>query len=102
MGCENAGPRRGVLPCLDNNRSYSVAITSNIPAEKSEKFISQTIEKLLDGIVPAKREEEYTIILLATPVLDIEERKLQLTQLYTGLSPFASWSKNYTYNECFI
>ena len=96
---ESAGPRRGVLPCLDNNRTYSVAITSNIPAEKSEKFISQTIEKLLDGIVPANRREEYTIILLATPVLDIEERKLQLTQLYTGLSPFASWSKNYTYNE---
>lgn len=42
----------GVLPCLKNSLPYSVASASNIPGEKSEKFISQTIEKLLDGIVP--------------------------------------------------
>lgn len=36
----------GTIPCLNNERAYSVASTSNIPTEKSEKFISQTIEKL--------------------------------------------------------
>lgn len=96
---EKQEPGRGVLPCLNNNRPYSVAVASNIPAEKSEKFVSQTIEKLLDGIVPTNRKEEYIIILLATPVLDIDSRKLQLTELYTGLAPFATWSKSYAYNE---
>lgn len=40
------------LPCFDNKKKYSVASATNIPTEKSEKFISQTIEKLLDGVVP--------------------------------------------------
>lgn len=42
----------GMIPCMNNDRAYSVATASNIPTEKSEKFISQTIEKLLDGIIP--------------------------------------------------
>ena len=42
----------GIIPCMKNDRAYSVATASNIPTEKSEKFISQTIEKLLDGIIP--------------------------------------------------
>ena len=89
----------GVLPCLNNELAYSVASASNVPAEKSEKFISQTIEKLLDGIVPKSSKEEYTIILLATPIQDVEERKLRLSQLYTALSPYASWQTNYTFTE---
>lgn len=89
----------GALPCLKETKDLSVAAVSNVPTEKSEKFISQTIEKLLDGIVPRRRGEEYTLILLATPVLDAEERKLRLEQLYTGLAPYASWQTSYTYQE---
>ena len=89
----------GVLPCMKNDVPYSVAIASNVPTEKSEKFISQTIEKLLDGIVPDKRSKEYIIILLATPIRDIEYRKLSLAEMYSGLAPYASWSTTFTYNE---
>ena len=89
----------GVLPCMKNDVPYSVAIASNVPTEKSEKFISQTIEKLLDGIVPDKRSKEYIIILLATPIRDIEYRKLSLAEMYSGLAPYASWSTSFTYNE---
>lgn len=89
----------GILPCMDNEIPYSVACASNIPAEKSEKFISQTVEKLLDGIIPINSEQEYTIVLLATPVQDIEERKLHLSELYTALSPYASWQTNFIFNE---
>lgn len=85
--------------CLKDNEQYSVAIASNIPGEKSEKFASQTIDKLLDGIVPDKREKEYVLILLATPVWDIENRKLNLASLYSGLAPYASWTTTFTYNE---
>lgn len=89
----------GVLPCLDNNISYSVATATNIPTEKSEKFISQTIEKLLDGVVPENRSKEYTIILLATPIQDIDDRKLRLEEIYSGLAPYAGWSTNFNYTE---
>lgn len=90
---------RGVIPCMKNDIPYSVAIASNVPTEKSEKFISQTIEKLLDGIVPDKRSKEYIIVLLATPIRDIEYRKLSLAEMYSGLAPYASWSTTFTYNE---
>ncbi len=89
----------GILPCLKNSLPYSVASASNIPGEKSEKFISQTIEKLLDGIVPDARDKEYTIILLATPINDVENRKLHLAELYSALAPYAGWQTNFTYQE---
>lgn len=89
----------GTLPCLKNDIPYSVAVASNVPTEKSEKFISQTIEKLLDGIIPDKRSKEYIIILLATPIKDIEYRKLSLAEMYSGLAPYASWSTTFTYDE---
>ena len=87
------------LPCFDDKKKYSVASATNIPTEKSEKFISQTIEKLLDGIVPNDKTQEYTLVLLATPVLDVKERKLHLSDIYTALAPYASWSTNFQYSE---
>lgn len=98
-GTEWSDEGRGVLPCLNNTLHYSVATATNIPTEKSEKFISQTIEKLLDGIVPDKKSREYTLILLATPIQDVDERKLRLEEIYSGLAPYAGWSTNYTYTE---
>lgn len=95
----SGGVFSGTIPCLRGLRDVSVASVSNIPTEKSEKFVSQTVEKLLDGVVPRNYREEYTVILLATPALDVEERKLRLQQLYTGLAPYASWQTNYTYQE---
>ena len=89
----------GTLPCIRKNAAYSVASASNIPAEKSEKFVSQTIEKLLDGIVPDSHTKEYTLILLATPIKDVENRKLRLAELYTGLAPYSSWQTNFTFTE---
>lgn len=88
---------KGILPCLDNTNPYSVATVSNIPAEKSDKFISQSIEKLLDGVVPEEMEQEYTLILLATPVRDIEDRKLRLGEFHSGLTPYATWQTQYQY-----
>ena len=89
----------GIIPYMEYNHEYSIATATNIPTEKSEKFVSQTIEKLLDGIVPEDEEKEFTIVLLATPILDVEERKARLSQIYTGLAPYASWQTNYTYTE---
>ena len=98
-GAEFKNDGIGVVPCLDNDKVYSVATASNIPTEKSEKFVSQTIEKLLDGIVPDSSKKEYTIVLLATPILDVEERKLKLGEFYSGLKPYAEWQQNIQYTD---
>ena len=98
-GAEFTNDGTGILPCLNNNKAYSVATASNIPTEKSEKFISQTIEKLLDGNVPDSVKKEYTLILLATPILDVEERKLRLGEFYSGLKPYAEWQQDFHYTD---
>lgn len=75
----------------------SVAIVSNLASEKSEDFISQSVEKLLDGIIPKKESEEYTIVLLAKPINNQLVSKNRLFELYSALAPYASWQTNYTY-----
>lgn len=98
-GAEVKNDGIGIVPCLDNDKVYSVATASNIPTEKSEKFVSQTIEKLLDGIIPDSSKKEYTIVLLATPILDVEERKLRLGEFYSGLKPYAEWQQDFHYTD---
>ena len=72
----------------------AVAAVSNLPSEKSENFVSQSIEKLLDGVVPQRGADEYSIVLLATPADNLWERQNRLCQLYTELSPYATWQKS--------
>ena len=98
-GSEHEETQSGTLPIFRENALYSVSSVSNIPTEKSEKFISQTIEKLLDGTVPDTVSQEYSLILLASPIHDTEERKLFLSELYSGLMPYSSWQTNYTFTE---
>jgi len=74
-----------------------VATVSNLPTAKSEKFISQTIEKLIDGVIPSQPSENYTLILLASPIQDIENRKLRLSELFSALAPYEKWQTNYTF-----
>lgn len=72
--------------------SNAVAMITNIASESSEKFISQGIEKLLDGVVPQDEDSEYTLMLLAQPQGKAElnaERELY-SEMYTQLSPFMS------------
>lgn len=96
----------GIPECLEKihidsaaGRVKSVAIVSNVASEKSEDFVSQSMEKLLDGIVPEDSSQEYTVVLLAKPIRDQLESKNRLYELYTGLAPYASWQTGYTYTE---
>ncbi len=86
----------GVLECLVNTDGCSVAAVSNIATEKSEDFLNQSMEKLLDGICPKEEEEEYSIVLLATPVMEQLERKNSLSELYSKLAPYSSWQTSFT------
>ena len=96
----------GVPECLqsinedaENGRIKSVAVVSNVASEKSEDFISQSMEKLLDGIVPEDESQDYIIVQLAKPVRNQLENKNRLYGLYTSLAPYASWQTGYTYTE---
>ena len=76
---------------FSEKNSGSVAMITDIASESSEKFVSQGIEKLLDGIVPQSEEDEYTLILLAEPIgsEELDQSKQQYSEAYTQLSPFA-------------
>lgn len=43
----------------------SISILSNLPSEYSEKHITQGIEKLINGIVPQKEDDSYSVVFLA-------------------------------------
>ena len=88
----------GRIPIF-NDKHLSVASISNIPTEKSDKFNTQTIEKLIDGIVPDSEEKEWTLVLIASPILDKSERKLKIGEYYSALNPYKSWETNYTFLE---
>lgn len=89
----------GVLPCFSDISGCSVASVSNIATEKSEDFLNQRMEKLLDGICPQNEKEEYSIVLLATPMMEQLERKNALSDLYSKLAPFAKWQTSFTYSD---
>lgn len=83
----------------DGDSVSSVAVVSNLASEKSEGFISQSMEKLLDGMIPRDASETYTIVLLAKPVQNQLNCKNRLFELYSALSPYASWQTNYTFTQ---
>lgn len=89
------------VPLLLRERisNCAVAAVSNLASEKSEKFISQSIEKLLDGIIPKSETDEYSLVLLAVPAYDLQARQGRLCRLYTELSPYATWQKNHGSSE---
>ena len=89
----------GAVPCLEDTDDFSVAAVSNIATEKSEGFLTQSMEKLLDGICPDSPDGEYTVILLATPVMEQLARKNALSELYSRLTPYAGWQTSFTYTE---
>lgn len=91
--------RSAIRADRDGKKVKSVAIVSNLASEKSENFISQSIEKLLDGIIPQNEAQDYTIVLMAKPINNQNEGKTRLFELYSALTPYTSWQTNYTYTE---
>lgn len=71
----------------------SIASLTSIPSEKSEDFISQGLEKLLDGIVPQGEEDSYTVLLLAEPMTQeqISAIRSGYEELASALQPFSEY-----------
>lgn len=96
----------GAFCPLNENASFSyggfnsVGIVSNIATEFSEGFVTQGIEKLVDGVLP-EEGKEYTIVLIGESVdaPKVEARKEHLHRLCTAMSPFAKRTMNWGVNE---
>ena len=65
MSTSNPDYGIGIPTCLKDitgskttGKTKSVVTVSNVPSEKSEAFISQSMEKLLDGIIPEKETKD--------------------------------------------
>lgn len=89
----------GTPECIsDFNKKgdLSIAAVTSVPGKQSESFNGQGIEMLLDGIAPQNTEQEYTIVLLAEPINNSFESKRRLSDLYTSLTPFASWQTSFS------
>lgn len=95
----NTEEKRSLL--FDESDQTSLAIATNVASEKSDAFISQGIDKLLNGFIPQNEREEYTLILLAEPLKStyIEEIKKKIFDYYSFLSPFMSWQRNTSKSE---
>ncbi|MDR0906783.1 MAG: DUF87 domain-containing protein [Oscillospiraceae bacterium] len=81
----------GTGAILDFEDANAVSLLCGIPSEKSEDYISQGIEKLLNGIVPSTEKDSYTCVLLAQP-MSISELRNTLTgyeSIASALTPFA-------------
>ena len=99
-GAEVGREQAGTPPALENvSPEDTVVAVSNLASERSEDFISQSIEKLLDGVAPKSRDEEYTVVLLAQPSSALEARRDRLYELYSTLSPYATWQKSTSIND---
>ena len=70
----------------------SVAIVSNVATNATDDYSTQGLEKLLDGIRPRTKDEEYTLVIMgeALEPKDIDVEKKKLYKYYNDISPYAS------------
>lgn len=73
-----------------------ISILMNSPSEYSKDYITQGLDKLLDGVVPESNKEGYTIVFLAESIsmASIREILTGYEQLATAIHPFLSYQFN--------
>lgn len=70
----------------------SIAATCNIPSAKSDKYLSQGIEKILNGIIPQNEHDGYMIVVLAESLSNPEVDTITsgYEEMATTIHPFIS------------
>ena len=83
------------------NNVNSVATVCGIPSEKSEKFVTQGIEKLLEGVIPQEEKDNYMLIVLAEPLASNIVRDILngYEEIATSLTPFATKQNQYSKSD---
>lgn len=71
----------------------SVAVLSNTPSAYSEDYISQGLDKLLNGIVPQREEDSYAVIFLADSLTTDGIRDIisGFEEIATAIYPFMGY-----------
>lgn len=84
----------GVAAVMKKHRYISILMNS--PSEYSEDYITQGLDKLLDGIVPESEDKGYTVVFLAESIsmASIREILSGYEQLATAIHPFLSYQFN--------
>lgn len=79
----------------------SIAALCNVPSEKSEGYISQGLDKLLNGIVPKSDDESYYVVILAESLSQGRLRDVLngYQELATAITPFAGYQFQAGWNE---
>lgn len=81
---------------IDGNKKFlynSVSLFANTPSQYSEKYITQGLDKLLNGIVPKTNKESYTVVFLAESVSqeDVREITSGYEEIASAINPFAQY-----------
>lgn len=86
---------------FDGFEINSIANVCGIPSEKSEDFVTQGIEKLLEGVVPKKDDESYILVILAEPLTTATTRDILngYEEIATSLTPFVTNQFQYSKND---
>lgn len=94
----NGDTTKGLF-CFDEMKS--VSCLSNVPSEKSEDYICQGIDKLLNGIVPKTDEESYYVVILADALSQDALREVLsgYEEMATAITPFAGYQFQVGKNE---
>lgn len=79
----------------------SVSVLSNTPSEFSEDYITQGIDKLLNGIVPKTEKETYAVVFLAESLSHSNIRNIidGYEDMATAIHPFADYQFQVGKNE---
>jgi hypothetical protein len=79
----------------------SISCLTNIPSEKSEKFVSQGLEKLLEGVKPENENDSYYILILAEPLTPMQIQDIQdgYEELASAIVPYSGYQFSIGKNE---
>lgn len=78
---------------LHFQKENSVSVLVNTPSDKSENHISQGLDKLLNGVVPKSKEEEYTVMFLmeSLPEDNVKDILAGYEDMATAMEPHMSY-----------
>ena len=79
----------------------SIALFANTPSQYSEEYITQGLDKLLNGIVPKTDAESYTVVFLAESVSREDAREIisGYEDIASAINPFTQYQFQMGSNE---
>ncbi len=81
---------------VDSNKVHkfnSVALFANTPSQYSEKYVTQGLDKLLNGVVPKIDKDSYTVVFLAESVSQADTREIisGYEEIASAINPFVQY-----------